>query len=145
MKFRSVLQVIASCYGGAILCFFAFIPGWILFHAIADAFSNPKNVLDLTWLGAIVVCSALMYFLLLLAYRAFTGRGRKQDGGLLPPWTMQAFAVFFALCGAAVSAGGIKRQAPAMVIAGLMEFLLGAVVFRIAGARRRRAAGKSSE
>jgi Na+-driven multidrug efflux pump len=145
MDFRRAFQVIARCYGGAILCFFAFVPGWILFHAIADAFANPKDFLDLTWLGAVVVCSALMYFLLLLAYRAFTGRGRKQDSGLLPPWTMQVFAIVFALCGAGVSAWGIKRQASATVIAGLIEFLIGVAVFRIAGARRRRASRPSPD
>ncbi len=101
MDHRRVFEIIARCYGGAILCFFAFVPAWILFHALADAYTNPKNALDLTWLGAVAFCIALMYFLLLLAYRAFTGRGRKQDGGLLPPWAMQAFAAFIALGGAA--------------------------------------------
>ena len=86
MNRRRVFQIIGRCSAGAILLFFAFVPGWILFHALADAFGNPKNVLDLTWLGAVAFCTALLYFLLLLAYRAFTGRGRKQDGGLLPPW-----------------------------------------------------------
>lgn len=88
-------------------------------------------------LGILVVCGALMYFLLLLAYRAFTGRGRKKDGGLLPPLAMQAFAVLFALCGAAVSALGIERQDYWVVLGGLLEFLVGLGVFRLAGSRVR--------
>jgi hypothetical protein len=38
---------------------------------------------------------ALLYFLLLVSYRAFRGRGRKEDGGLLPPWGLKIVASMF--------------------------------------------------
>jgi hypothetical protein len=122
-------------YAAGILCFFAFIPGWILFHALAAAVEDPHTV-DLTWFLAVLVCSALIYFLLLVAYRACTGRGRKQDGGLLPPWALQILAVAFGAIGAAVSAFAIHSTDRRTVIGGLVEFLIAAAVFRIARMRR---------
>jgi len=139
------------CWAGGILCFFAFVPGWILFHGLADIIGNPRSMLDakpkdlLMGLGILVVCGALMYFLLLLAYRAFTGRGRKKDGGLLPPLAMQAFAAIFALCGAAVSALGIARQEYWVVLGGLLEFLVGLGVFRLVRSRARASIPRPAE
>ena len=73
---KRTIQLVGRCFSGAILCFFAFVPGWILFHGLADVLRNPRNVLDaslkdlLMGLGVLAFCAALMYFLLLLAYRA---------------------------------------------------------------------------
>jgi hypothetical protein len=55
----------------------------------------------------IVVCFALLYFLLLLAYRAFTGNGRKADGGLLPPWAMKVFVASFGVIAILTVAFGV--------------------------------------
>ncbi len=140
---RHAVPIIGRCWAGAILCFFAFVPAWILFHGLADIIRNPRPMLDanlkdlLMGLGILAFCVALMYFLPLLAYRAFTGRGRKKDGGLLPPPAMQVFAALFALCGAGVSALGIERRDYPVVIAGLLEFLIGLGAFRLSGIRRR--------
>jgi hypothetical protein len=148
---RHTVPIIGRCWAGAILCFFAFVPGWILFHGLADIIHDPQPMLHaklkdlLIGLGILAFCSALMYFLLLLAYRALTGRGRKKDGGLLPPLAMQIFAALFALCGAAVSALGIERQDYPVVFAGLFEFLSGLGVFRLARIRRRMAILHTSE
>jgi hypothetical protein len=142
---RRTLPIIARCYAGAILCFFAFIPAWILFHGLADIISDPRPMLNagmkdlLLGMVLLALCAAVIYFLLLLAYRAFTGRGRKKDGGLLPPVAMRGFAAVFALCGAAVSALGIERGDYLVVGAGLFEFLIGAGVFKLAAARARKA------
>jgi hypothetical protein len=140
---QHVVPIIGRWWAGGILCFFAFAPGWILFHILADIIGNPRSMLDakpkdlLLGLGVLALCGSLTYFLLLLAYRSITGRGRKKDGGLLPPFAMQIFAALFALCGAAVSALGIERQAYVAVFAGLFEFLIGVGVFRLSSVRRR--------
>src|ERR1700728_3611997 len=134
---RYAVPIIGRCWAGAIVCFFAFVPAWILFHGLADIIGNPRPMLEanlkdlLLGLGILAFCVALIYFFLLLAYRAFTGRGRKRDGGLLPPLAMQVSAALFALCGAAVSAFGIERQEYPVVIAGLFEFFIGLGVFKL--------------
>lgn len=75
-----IIEVASRLFAGCILCFFAFAPGYILFHVIPQVIENPN---DMVWgeFVALMVCCFLLYFLLLLAYRAFTGRGRKKDGG----------------------------------------------------------------
>jgi hypothetical protein len=80
----------------------------------------------------------LTYFFLLLSYRAFTGRGRKMDGGLLPSLAIQAFAVAFGALGAAVSAFGLYATDWVAVIGGLLEFVTGMSLFQLANARRKR-------
>jgi hypothetical protein len=130
------IEILVRLFSGGILCFFAFIPAWIEYHAITDAIATPGTI-DTTWFIAIIVCSALLYFLLLLAYRAFAGRGRKQDGGLLPPFAMQGFAALFGLLGAAVSTFGLYQRNFATVFWGLLEFLAAASVFRMIGQRRK--------
>ena len=143
---RGLIRVFGRCYAGVILCFFAFVPGWILFHGLLDISTNPRNVVEgdlkdlLLGFGVLTLCAALMYLLLLLAYRAFTNRGRKKDGGLLPPLAMQGFAALFALSGVAASAMGIQRQDVLVIALGLLHFLAGALVFRLSGARRRTSA-----
>jgi hypothetical protein len=135
------IEILVRLLCGGILCFFAFIPAWIEYHAIADAIETPSTI-DTTWLIAVIVCSALLYFLLLLAYRAFTGRGRKQDGELLPPYAMQGFAALFGLVGAGVSSFALYQRHFPTVFWGLLEFLAAASVVKMVGERRKaRSAG----
>lgn len=136
-----VIAISLRLMSGGILCVLAFAPAWIVYHAVADAIANPRTI-DATWLIAVVVCSALGYFLLLLAYRAFSGRGRKEDGGLLPPLAMQGFAIAFSGIGAAVSAFGLYGGHWSAVCGGLLEFLAGVSVFQLANARRKRRSQK---
>jgi hypothetical protein len=125
------MTILLRLLGGGILCVFAYVPAWIGYDAVADAIANPRTI-DATWFIAIVICSALTYFLLLLAYRAFTGHGRKEDGGLLPPLAIQGFAVAFSGIGAAVSAFGLYAGHWGAVCGGLFEFLTGVSVFQLA-------------
>ena len=132
-----VTTIAVRFLGGGILCVFAFAPAWMVYHGVADAVANPRTI-DGTWIIAVVLCSALTYFLLLLAYRAFSGHGRKKDGGLLPPLVIQGFAVAFSGIGAAVSAFGLYAGHWGAVCGGLFEFLAGVSVFQLASARRKR-------
>lgn len=128
----------ARVYAGLILCFFAFVPGWIDFQVLRDAIVNLHSI-DLAWITAVTVCTALCYFLLLLAYRAITGRGRKADGGLLPHAILQVFAVTFAaMCLFAIAYGAYRADWLA-VIHGLLEFFAAVAVFKLAALRRERA------
>jgi hypothetical protein len=139
-QLRRGIETFYCWYGGLILCFFAFVPIWIGFHAILDAVSDPHTI-DGQWFTAVLICSALTYFLLLLAYRAFTGRGRKQDGGLLPPLALQAFAVLFGATGVLISGFGDYNTKPAAIVGGLTYFLAAATLFRVARCRRTGGAG----
>ena len=134
---RNPVILFFCLFGGGILGFMASVPAGIGYDAIAHAIANPRTI-DAPWFTTIVVCSALTYFLLLLSYRAFTGRGRKEDGGLLPPFAIQGFAVAFGALGAAVSAFGLYASHWVAVIGGLLEFLTGVSLFQLANARRKR-------
>ncbi len=111
--FESAFRV----FGGVILLFFAFAPAWI-FADLAKTLVLSPSELDLTAAMAFLICVPLLYFLLLLAYRAFTGRGREEDGGLLPPWALKGFAVSFGLMGVAIAAFGAYQSAPRAMLGG---------------------------
>jgi len=134
---RNPVFLFFRLFGGGILGFMASVPAWIGYSAFADAIANSRTM-DAPWFTTIVVCSALTYFLLPLSLRAFTGRGRKEDGGLLPPLAIKGFAIAFSALGAAVSALGVYASHWGAVIGGLLEFLTGVSLFQLANARRKR-------
>jgi hypothetical protein len=115
---QQLFEIAFRVLGGVILLFFAFVPAWILAD-LATALVLSPSELDLTAAVAFLICAPLLYFLLLLAYRAFTGRGRKEDGGLLPPWALKGFAVAFGLMGVAIAAFGAYQSAPRAVLGGV--------------------------
>jgi hypothetical protein len=108
---EQVFEIAFRVFGGVILLFFAFAPAWILADLAKTLVLAPSE-LDLTAAIAFLICAPLLYFLLLLAYRAFTGRGRKGDGGLLPPWALKGFAVSFGLIGVAIAVFGAYQGEP---------------------------------
>lgn len=76
---------------------------------------------DLDWFasGVLAGCGALLYFLLLLAYRAFTGRGRKRDDGLLPPWAMKGFIHLFGVIAVGLIIVGVYQGELRPIIGGV--------------------------
>ena len=112
-----LFAVLVRFLSGAILCFFAVAPGLIDFSILSQVLAKPSE-LDLTALVAFVVCSALLYFLLVLAYRAFTNKGRKADGGLLPPWAMKVFVASFGVLAILIIIFGIYSKEWVPVVGG---------------------------
>jgi hypothetical protein len=110
-------EVIYRWFGGAILSFFAFVPAWIAFHIVIELFEQPSRF---GWENAIAlaVSCGLLYFLGLLAFRAFTGRGRKQDGDLLPPWAMIAAIHTFGVIAAVIVVLGIIQSKLVPIVGG---------------------------
>ena len=72
-----------------ILLTFSYIPGFIGIHVLADLIHHPNHFNGKLFL-VLLACSALFY-LFLLSFRTLTGKGRKEDDGLLPPWMMRGF------------------------------------------------------
>lgn len=103
------LSICYRWFGGAILCFFGFIPGWIFVQTISTLVSSPAKI-DWRALLVLIGAAAMTYFFALLAYRAFTGRGRKQDGGLLPPWAMKGFIHTFGVFAVVIIIFGIYQK-----------------------------------
>jgi hypothetical protein len=135
-RLRRGVEIFNRWNRSLLLCFFALIPMWIGFQATWDAVSDPHTI-DGPWFTAVLICPALTYFLLLLAYRAFTGRGRKQDGGLLPPLALQALAILCATTGTLISGFGVYNTKPAAIVGGLTYFLAAVTLFRRARLRRK--------
>lgn len=100
------------------LSLFAFIPASILLHIVAQTVAQPSG---LGWGTAfdLILCSGLLYFFGLLAFRAFTGRGRKGDGGLLPPWAMVGAIHTFGVIGALIGIFGIWQRDLLPVLGGI--------------------------
>lgn len=131
------LAVAYRILGGGILALFAYVPFFIGWGILKQLIEKPS---DTDWQAVAVIsgCLALAYFLLLLAYRAFTGRGRKKDGALLPHWAMMVFAGLFCAVGWAVVVLGLMHHDWHVLRGGLVYCVTSsAVVF--AAYRRRRA------
>lgn len=133
---RRALELLIRFTSGGLLVLFAFVPAWILGHLARSAIQEP-HTLDGAAALALVVCSALLCFLGLLAYRAFTGRGRASDGGLLPPLALSAIAIAFGCMAILIVAFGLHRSDWAAIIGGAV-YLAGAIMlFRLVQRRRR--------
>ena len=109
-------------FAGCAFCFFAIGPAWIGANVLVQIAQNPRQ---LFWpmLLVLAVCAALLYFLLLLAYRAFTGRGRKQDGGLLPPWAMKGFVHVWGVMAVCFILIGIYQQELRPIVGGIASLV----------------------
>jgi len=93
-------NLVVRLYFAAMLGIFAFAPTYIAFWTLVEVLKAPLSTpIDAVFILA--VCIPLSYFLLLLAYRSITWKGRSSDGGLLPPLAMLLFAAFFGLVGIA--------------------------------------------
>ena len=112
------LPILARWYGGVILSLFALIPACVLFLAIRRIIGQPASFEweDLLVLG---IFGGLLYFLALLAFRAFTGRGRKNDDGLLPPWAMKGAIHVFGVIGALMLIAGVVEKEMGMALGGI--------------------------
>ena len=96
-----VPHIVIRLFYSALLCFFAFAPCWIAFWTIPQVLAAPISVGYEAHI-ALSICIPMAYFLLLLAWRAFTWRGRSPDGALVPPLAMLIFAVVFGFIGIAL-------------------------------------------
>lgn len=133
-----LVEVTFRLFGGVILLFFAFVPAWILFHLAKALLFDPSD-LDMMAAVAFLICAPLLYFLLLLAFRAFTGKGRKQDDGLLPPFALKLFAVSFGVFAIAISVFGLFQGELRPVLGGLCYLGLAVVLYRVVRQREYRA------
>lgn len=112
-----LLSVFVRFFSGAILCGFAVAPGWVAFDILSQVLANPSEF-DRKALVACAVCFALLYFLLLLAYRALTNTELKKDGDLLPPWAMRVFVATFGVLAIITIIFGIYSRKWTPVIGG---------------------------
>ena len=133
---QRIVESVFRIFGGLILLFFAFAPAWILFDLVKTLIFDPGD-LDLVAAAAFLICAPLLYFFLLLAYRAITGRGRKQDGGLLPRWALKVFAVVFGAVAVAIAAFGLLQEEYGAFIGGLGYFGSALVLYKVVRIRER--------
>jgi hypothetical protein len=127
--------------GGGILAFFAYVPLFIAWGSIREIVDKPSDA-DLLAVAVLGGCSAVAYFLLLLAYRAFTGRGRKEDGGLLPPWAMTVCLFVFFGIGVAILISGVWQRNWRMIEGGF-AYCCSATLVYFGLRNRKRAANQS--
>lgn len=107
----------------AILGFFAFAPIYIGVGSVAVIVAEPEKF-DWFFVTVVAVCASLAYFLLLLAYRALTGRGRKSDDALLPPAVIGGFLIAFGICGLAIMVYGIAQGNFAAIAGGVVYLIV---------------------
>ena len=115
---------------GLILLAFASAPAWLLANMIIDVIHRPGDF-SIFGLVAAAIAALVLGFLLLLAYRAFTGRGRVSDGGLLSPWLMYGFLAVLSLIG--ISGFIVAPHGPGFngVWGGALILMFTAIVFEV--------------
>ena len=124
--FALVVRLVAC----AAFCLFAFAPAWIGFGILVQVVAKPSE-LDLTAIIAMGICFTLLYFFLLLAYRALTGRGRKADGGLLPSWAMKFFVSLYGVMAVLIIAFAVYQGKLNGVLGGAFNLIVALSVYRL--------------
>ncbi|MBA8885776.1 hypothetical protein [Dokdonella fugitiva] len=127
---EGLFAIIVRIFAGAAFCFFAFAPAWVGFGVLAQIIVKPSE-LDLFAIAVLVVCFSLLYFFLLLAYRAFTGRGRKADGGLLPSWGMKSFVAAYGVMAVLIIAFAAYNGKLNGVLGGSLNLFIALSVYRL--------------
>jgi hypothetical protein len=125
-------EIAYRLFCAGILAFFSYVPVLICFHTLRTVITEPAKF-DLTFVLVFAGSAALAYFLLLLTYRAATGRGRKSDGGLLPPVVMKGLFLLFGLIAIGIVGMGIWLGELKPVVGGI-----GYLLIALAAWRRRR-------
>lgn len=137
MQITAYIATAHRIFGAAILCFFAFVPLYITGGIVWNIVKDPKGT-PLSAVVALAICLPLAYFLLMLAWRAFTGRSPRKDGGLLPPLVLQIFAVLFGAIAAAGIAANFSSNRYLAALGGLGFLGAAVTVFQIAKRRQGR-------
>lgn len=123
MEEENIFEILFRWMSGALLCFFGFIPTWIFGNVIITLVNEPSKF-DWGAVLALSVSAAGIYFFAILAYRAFTGRGRKQDGGLLPPWAMLGFVHSFGVIAVLCIFFGVYQKEWRPILGGLIYLVI---------------------
>jgi len=110
--------LLCRLFGAAILCAFACVPLAICYSAIETLVADPRKF-DLVFVTVFAASAAAACALLLVAYRAATGRGRVKDGGLLPPLAMRVLVALFAVTAVAIVGMGLWSRSPLPILGGL--------------------------
>jgi hypothetical protein len=111
------MEISSRLFSAGLLCVFAALPLALCYVSVAAILSQPSR-LDLMAVAVFCGSAAVSYFLLLLAFRAATARGRKSDGGLLPPLVMKFFLALFGLIGVGILGMGLWSHEMLPVLGG---------------------------
>lgn len=95
-----------------------------MFIQVVITLINEPSKIDFTALLVLLGAAALAYFFALIAYRPFTGRGRKRDGGLLPPCAMMGFILAFGIIAVCITIYGLLNVQWRSVIGGASYLLV---------------------
>lgn len=134
---QKIIEAVFRTLGGCILVFFAYIPGSVIFHIIAGWVTEPHEFEWATLVG-LAFSSLLLYFFILLAYRAFTGHGRKKDDRLLPPWALKLFIGAFGVIAILIMVFGLHEGKWHPVIGGLLYLAISLKAYAITQPRQKR-------
>jgi hypothetical protein len=89
-----IFQFVIRVFSALILGFFSIILWYGVFGTIFHVVEEPKDA-SLVVFAFLAVGIPIAYFLLLIAWRALTNSSSRTDGGLLPPFAIQVFAICY--------------------------------------------------
>ncbi|OOG61645.1 hypothetical protein B0E46_17000 [Rhodanobacter sp. B04] len=139
VRFGAAYVIFCRLFCCAILCFFAYIPASIAWWILSKSVAKPGEINLYTFVGLGISFTGL-YFFVLLIYRALTGRGRKEDGGLLPPWAINLFVAAFGVMALLIVMFGIYSGKLPAVLGGISYFCIALAVW--SARRNQRARGR---
>lgn len=122
-------EIFFRLFGAGILAVFAYLPLFICFHLLRLVITEPEKF-DFVFVLVFAGSAGLAYFLLLLTYRAATGRGRKSDGGLLPPAVMKGFFLMFGVIAIAIIGMGVWFGELRPIAGGIAYLVVGFTAWR---------------
>ncbi len=121
---------------GILTLFLGLVPCWFSWHAMAAVVTGkePLSLEMVAWsLGPLVFAAPLF----VLAYRLFTGRGRRSDGGLMGPVALAVCSVLTCALGLFGFYFAWRDMSLQAAIGGLVSSSLGVGGIRLARQRLR--------
>ena len=118
-KLYSVFEIVARLFAAGLLFFFAYAPGWLGFQFMMGSIMNPIPENILIGLPVAGLLYGIAYFIALIGWRALTGRGRKEDGALMPPWAMKSIIMAFGVTAILIVILGVMEGKIVTILGGI--------------------------
>lgn len=117
-------NLISRIFAGCIVSAVGFAPSYVCGTLLYWLFTG-REELSNGILVAIAISAIIAAPFYLLAYRLFTGRGRKKDGGLISPYFLIIMSVLIVLLGLSIAVLHPNGDAMKSIIGGCVFVLMG--------------------
>ena len=127
-------HIILRVFYASLLGIFAFVPSYIVV-GVFPSFIKESLSGSVVEYAILAFCITAAYVLWLLSWRALTWSTSRNDGGLLPPWSMKVLSSCFGVVGAVIVIFSIYMDEYYKIIPGVAYMVAASFVFTMQSKR----------